>query len=208
MSKATEKSILVIGGSSGIGLKVSELCADAGMSVHIVGRNMDRLLEAKRILETKTSVEISQFDAHDHDEISNFFNTSKSFNHLVSMVGDVMGGGFISADIETVRHVVESKFFTNLAIAKAAFPKINTGGSMVFTAGTGGRAQHACGSYIGNIAINALVEGLAAELAPTIRVNSVCPTWTLTPFWRSVPQEQVLATKNAFFGKNTYEAYC
>ena len=46
--------------------------------------------------------------------------------------------------------------------------------------------------------IRALVEGLAVELAPRVRVNAVCPTWTLTPFWRDLPPEQVQATRDRF----------
>jgi NAD(P)-dependent dehydrogenase (short-subunit alcohol dehydrogenase family) len=121
-----------------------------------------------------------------------------AFDHLVSMVGDVMGGGFMKADIEVIRHVIDSKFLTNVRIAQLAGAKVREGGSLVFTSGTGGRAQDACASYVGNAGINALVEGLAVELAPKARVNAVSPTWTLTPFWRDVPKDQVEATRAHF----------
>jgi len=177
---------------------VAELAADQGATLVVVGRHRGRLDEAQRDLGKKTSVTTYQVDAHDHEALRGFFEAVGPFDHLVSMVGDVMGGGFLSADMATLRHVMESKFFTNVWIGKLAAAHVAPGGSLVFTSGTGGRAQHACGSYVGNLGINALVEGLAAELAPRARVNAVSPTWTLTPFWRDVPADQVAATQEQF----------
>ncbi len=71
------------------------------------------------------------------------------------MIGDVMGGGFLSADMDTIRHVMESKLFTNIRIGQLAAQHINQDGCIVFTSGTGGRAQDACASYLGNLGINA-----------------------------------------------------
>lgn len=109
-----------------------------------------------------------------------------------------MGGGFLSAPAAEIRRTIESKFFANLAIARLAAPLIRAGGSLTFTSGTGGRAQDAAGSYVGNLAIHALVEGLAVELAPRARVNAVAPTWTPTPLWKDVPEAELAATKVRF----------
>ena len=114
------------------------------------------------------------------------------------MVGDVMGGGFLDADLAVIRHAMESKFFTNVRIAQLAARKLRPGGSLVFTSGTGGRAQDACASHGGNLGINALVEGLAVELAPRARVNAVSPTWTVTPVWRAMPAAQIETTRKRF----------
>lgn len=198
MSDLQGKRVVIIGGSSGIGLRVAELAADQGAALVLVGRNRGRLDQAQRQLQTKTTVTHHQVDAHDHSGLRTLFATIGPFDHLVSMVGDVMGGGFLSADLDTIRHVLESKFFTNVLIGQLSAPRLTAGGSLTFTSGTGGRAQHACGSYVGNLGINALVEGLAAELAPRARVNAVSPTWTPTPFWRDVPADQVAATQRQF----------
>ncbi|QUN06038.1 SDR family oxidoreductase [Shewanella yunxiaonensis] len=198
-SALQHKRVVVIGGSSGIGLRVAELCAEAGAKLLIVGRNQQRLAAAQDKLSALGAiVETAQVDAHDHQALADFFANAGAFDHLVSMVGDVMGGGFLSADMAVIRHVLESKFFTNVRIGQLAANHINQGGSLVFTSGTGGRAQDACGSYIGNLGINALVEGLAVELAPKARVNAVSPTWTVTPFWRDLPAEQVAQIKAHF----------
>lgn len=195
----TRKVVVVIGGSSGIGLEVARVAAAGGAKLIIVGRNAERLTSAKSALEAVgASVDVFQADAHDNEALEALFSALPDFDHLVSMVGDVNGGGFLKNDVATIRHVIESKFLTNVRIGQLAAGKIRDGGSLVFTSGTGGRAQDACGSYVGNLGINALVEGLAVELAPRVRVNAVSPTWTATPFWRNVPDEQVVSTQRHF----------
>ncbi|XHH29239.1 SDR family NAD(P)-dependent oxidoreductase [Xanthomonas euroxanthea] len=159
--------MVVVGGSSGIGLRVAQLAADEGAQLLIVGRDSGRLQAAQADLQARgATVGTYQVDAHDHTALAALFDELPAFDHLVSMIGDVMGGGFIGADIAVIRHVIESKFFTNLRIGQLAAAKVREGGSLVFTSGTGGRAQDACASYVGNLGINALAEGLAVELAP------------------------------------------
>lgn len=200
MQSLNGKTLLIIGGSSGIGLRVAERAAAEGAQLIIAGRNQDRLAEVRPGLLAigAEKVSVVRLDAHDHAALAEFFARQQEFDHMVSMVGDVMGGGFATADMSVIRHVMESKFFTNVRIGQLAATRLRPGGSMVFTSGTGGRAQHACASYVGNLGINALVEGLAAELAPRIRVNAVSPTWTLTPFWRDVAPTQLANTRAHF----------
>lgn len=199
MGSLQHQTVAIIGGSSGIGFRVAQLAAEAGANLIVIGRDTGRLAEAKKMLETAgTKVETYAADAHDHEALEALFAVLPNVDHLVSMVGDVMGGGFLSASMTTIRHVMESKFFTNVKIGQLAAVKLNPGGSLVFTSGTGGRAQNACASYVGNLGINALVEGLAVELSPRVRVNAVSPTWTITPFWRDMPAEQLAATQQRF----------
>ncbi|KAF1049795.1 SDR family NAD(P)-dependent oxidoreductase [Xylophilus sp.] len=195
-----DRTVLVVGGSSGIGRRVAERAAEDGARLIIVGRNADRLAETAAALGGKAPfVATIQVDAHDHAALEAAFQSLPPVDHAVSMVGDVMGGGFLGADLAVIRHVIESKFFTNVRLAQLLAPQLRDGGSLVFTSGTGGRAQDACASYVGNLGINALVEGLAVELAPRgVRVNAVSPTWTLTPFWRDVPAEQIAAIRSRF----------
>jgi NAD(P)-dependent dehydrogenase (short-subunit alcohol dehydrogenase family) len=199
MSSLNGKDIIIVGGSSGIGLRVAQEAAREGANLILVGRDEKRLAAAREdVAAFGTLVETRQVDAHDHAALEAVFAALPEFDHLVSMVGDVMGGGFVNAEMSVIRHVMESKFFTNVRIGQLAAAKLREHGSLVFTSGTGGRAQNACASYVGNLGINALVEGLAAELAPRARVNAVSPTWTLTPFWRDTPKEQVAAIQRHF----------
>ena len=199
MSELTDRKVAIIGGSSGIGFRVAERAAAEGAQLILLGRNPQRLDEAKLCLQAQGArVDTVIVDAHDHAALERTFAALPALDHVVSMIGDVMGGGFLSASMEVIRHVIESKFFTNVKIGQLAATKLNPGGSLIYTSGTGGRAQDACASYVGNLGINALVEGLAVEMAPGRRVNAVSPTWTVTPFWRDVPPEQVAATQQHF----------
>lgn len=199
MVSLQHQTVAIIGGSSGIGFRVAQLAAEAGANLIVIGRHAGRLAEAKmRLTSAGATVETHAVDAHDNQALEGVFAGLPNIDHLISMVGDVMGGGFLSASLSTIRQVMESKFFTNVKIGQLAAKKLNTGGSLIFTSGTGGRAQDACASYVGNLGINALVEGLAVELAPRVRVNAVSPTWTITPFWRDMPAEQLEETRLRF----------
>lgn len=190
--------IVVIGGSSGIGYEVARQTHAQGAQLIILGRNPAKLHTAAEQLggEVKTVV----LDAHDDTALERFFSQLETVDHLVSMVGDSMSGGFLTTSPETMRHVLHSKFWTNWLIGKHAASKLRDGGSITFTAGTGGRAQDISASYVANLGLRALVEGLASELAPRIRVNAVAPTFmgTGTQFWKDVPVGELEKAQTAF----------
>ncbi|WP_409076477.1 SDR family oxidoreductase (plasmid) [Pantoea sp. C3] len=200
MATLKDKHLVVIGGSSGIGFSVAQKASMQGAEITLIGRNSDRLGEAKNLLQNQGARirATLAIDAHDHMALRHLFPLIEPFDHLVSMVGDAMGGGFLNADMALIEQVMHSKFLTNVLIGKLASEKVSDGGSLTFTAGTGGRAQHACASYVGNQGIVSLTQGLAAEIAPRCRVNCVAPTWTVTPFWRHQPVEQVEQTRQHF----------
>src|SRR5262249_41820504 len=66
----------------------------------------------------------SILDAHDETALARFFATVARFDHLVSMVGDSMAGGFLETSPDTMRHVMQSKFWTNWMIARHSAPKV------------------------------------------------------------------------------------
>ncbi|EKS6332933.1 TPA: SDR family oxidoreductase [Enterobacter hormaechei] len=200
MAELQGKHLLIIGGSSGIGFEVAQRAGIEGATIMLMGRSQEKLDEARALLAAQ-GIKVSELiacDAHDHTALNRCFKSISSFDHLVSMVGDAMGGGFLAADMSTIEQVIHSKCLTNILIGKLASKKLHEGGSITFTSGTGGKAQHACASYIGNLAIQALAQGLAAEIAPKGRVNTVAPTWTATPFWRKVSPDEVEKTRQHF----------
>ena len=107
------------------------------------------------------------------------------------MIGDTMAGGFLQTPIDTMRHVLHSKFWTNLLIARFAAPLVRDRGSMTFTSGSGVRAQEAAASYVANEALAAMAQGLGSELSPRVRVNVVAPAFMDTALWRAKPREDV-----------------
>jgi NAD(P)-dependent dehydrogenase (short-subunit alcohol dehydrogenase family) len=182
-----QQAVVVIGGSSGIGREVARRAAAAGARITIVGRDRSKLEVAARDLGPE--VDAVAFDAHNEGAVERFFDRLDPVDHVVSMVGDSMAGGFLDTSAQTMREVLHSKFWTNWVIGRAAAPRVREGGSLTFTAGTGGRPHEISATYVANLGIGALVEGLATELAPRVRVNAVAPTFmgSATSFWRSVP---------------------
>lgn len=195
----TNRTILIFGGTSGFGLCVATLAGRAGARLHITGRIRDKLEHAVTMLRADgANVTGHVVDAADGPGLAAFFASIEPFDHLVSLAGGFMGGGFLDAPVETIRKAIEEKLFANLAIARLAVPKLRDGGSMVFTSGSGGRPHNASGAIVGNDGIRTLVQGLAVEIAPRARVNAVAPTWTPTSLWRDMPQEQIEATRKQF----------
>jgi NAD(P)-dependent dehydrogenase (short-subunit alcohol dehydrogenase family) len=193
-----QKTVLVIGGSSGIGYEVARQTRALGARLTIVGRDQTKLAAAAGKL--GGTVKTAVLDAHDDAAQEEFFSKLTAVDHLVSMVGDSMAGGFLATTPETMRHVLHSKFWSNWLIGKHAAPKVRAGGSITFTAGTGGQAQEISASYVANLGIGALVQGLASELAPRVRVNAVSPTFMGkgTAFWKDMPPQELKKTIAGF----------
>jgi NAD(P)-dependent dehydrogenase (short-subunit alcohol dehydrogenase family) len=193
-----QKLVVIIGGSSGIGFEIARQTSALGARLTIVGRDQAKLAAAAEKL--GGTVKTAVLDAHDDTAREEFFAKLATIDHLVSMVGDSMAGGFLATTPETMRHVLHSTFWSNWLIGKYAAPKLRDGGSITFTAGTGGRAQEISASYVANLGVGALAQGLASELAPRVRVNAVSPTFMGkgTAFWKDVPPQELKKTIAGF----------
>jgi NAD(P)-dependent dehydrogenase (short-subunit alcohol dehydrogenase family) len=190
------KVVVIIGGSSGIGLAVGVQARAQGAILVLVGRNADKLEHAAAQVGAGTVTVVA--DAHDHAKLEDLFGRLPPFDHLVSLVGDTMAGGYLDAPLDVMRHVIESKFWTNLLIGRLAARRVRDGGSLVFTSGIGARAHEASASYTANAALSCMVEGMASELAPRVRVNVVAPSFMDTALWRGSDREYVARRKEGF----------
>jgi len=182
--------VVIIGGSSGIGLAIAHQARAQGASLVIVGRDPVKLSTAVSEL-GGGDVQSIVGDAHDHAALEKLIAALREHDHLVSMIGDTMAGGFLRTPLDTMRHVLDSKFWTNLLIARFAAPLVRDGGSMTFTSGSGVRAQDAAASYVANGALAALAQGLGSELGPRVRVNVVAPAFMDTALWRAKPRQDI-----------------
>ena len=177
MAPLMGKKIVVIGGSSGIGLGVAEAAVGAGAEVVIVSRSQERLAAAERRL-AEARVTTFAADMTKETEIALLFDTVGAFDHLVSTAGAPPPGDPIAdTDVEIVRRFIDSKLIGAVLVAKYAAGTLRRGGSMTFTSGInkdkppvpGGAVVTAIAGTFGYLA-----HALALELAPT-RVNIVSP---------------------------------
>lgn len=125
MAELQGKHLLIIGGSSGIGFEVAQRAGIEGATIMLMGRSQEKLDEARALLAAQ-GIKVSELiacDAHDHTALNRCFKSISSFDHLVSMVGDAMGGGFLAADMSTIEQVIHSKCLTNILIGKLASKK-------------------------------------------------------------------------------------
>lgn len=186
------RRVLILGGTSGFGLEIARLAAAEGAYLTLIGRDGEKALAvAEEFRGRGVTVAASGLDATDGAALADFVKQIEPVDHVVSMIGGAMGGGFLEAAPETIREAIEGKFFANLSIARAIASILPAGGSLTFTAGAGGRPDNASGAVVGNEAIASLVRGLAVELSPGVRVNAVAPTWTPTPLWRDMREAEV-----------------
>jgi NAD(P)-dependent dehydrogenase (short-subunit alcohol dehydrogenase family) len=186
-----KKTVLVIGGSSGIGLAVATLAAQAGGRIVLIGRDADKLTDVtQKFAAHKRDVRAYSIDATDDDALQAVMSELCEVDHVVSMVGGGLEGVFVANSSLGVVDDIESRALAASRIAKVVAPHLNAGGSLTLTSGPSGAAHNGLGAVVGNAAIRLQVEKLAVDLAPKIRVNAVAPTWMDTPMWRKVSEEQ------------------
>jgi NAD(P)-dependent dehydrogenase (short-subunit alcohol dehydrogenase family) len=193
----TDQRIVLMGGSSGIGLATARMLVEAGAQVAITGRSQEKLNTALAQLGERATGAV--VDATSLSDLRAFFKTSGPFQHLVIAVSGAVGvGSFRQLDLAELRRGYEAKFWAHVAIAQTSLDTLQSDGSLTFI--TAGSARAALPGTVGlaaiNGALNAMVPTLALELRP-LRVNAVCPGIILTPWWDRVPEQ----TRNTIFAQ-------
>jgi NAD(P)-dependent dehydrogenase (short-subunit alcohol dehydrogenase family) len=190
--------VVIIGGSSGIGLATAERLIGE-YAVTIVGRDADRLASA---VGKVPGVNAVAADAAEAASIGAALDEIGSFDHLVLALGSRRGAGpFANIGIEEVRLGFAEKVFPQFQAAQLALPHLSQSGSLTFIGAMSARVAMAGVAGIGaaNAAIEALVPVLAVELRP-LRVNGVSPGVIDTPWWDFLPAEQKRAGFDQFAG--------
>jgi NAD(P)-dependent dehydrogenase (short-subunit alcohol dehydrogenase family) len=191
------KRVVIVGGSSGIGLAVAEEAASQGAEVVIVSSNSERVQKAVKSIGGKAQGQA--VDVSDEKAIESFFTKLGAFDHLVFTAGDSLHVRELAlTDLKQARRAFELRYWSALATVKYGSPQIRKGGSVVLTTGIAGQrpqsgwviAASVCGT------IEALTRALAVELAP-IRVNAVSPGVVRTNLWQNMStseREQLFAS--------------
>lgn len=183
----TNQNIVIIGGSSGIGLAVAKLIAAEGAKITIASRTKERL--EKAAAEIDGEVEIDTIDTLNESSIQEFFIRHENIDHLLNFAGDSMAGGVLDTDIAVAKNAIESKFWGQFYIGRYGGVKINPTGSLTFTGGSGPRPHQAIATVAANEGVKALIEALAKELAP-VRVNAISPYYVNTPMWSGMENQE------------------
>jgi NAD(P)-dependent dehydrogenase (short-subunit alcohol dehydrogenase family) len=168
------RTVVVIGGSAGIGLETARAARGEGAEVILAGRDPGRL---ERAAQEVGAARTSAFDATDADAVGRFF---AEFDAPVAHVLVTAGGPYYAPlaemDMQAARRNVADELMLPLVVARHAVGKVAAGGTLLFVGGTGGRRRGPGLSVIGAItaALPALVANLAVEIAP-VRVNLIAP---------------------------------
>ncbi len=185
------QKIVVVGGSSGLGLAIAQATAKLGAEVIIAGRSKAKLEKARQ---TIGPAEIRILDVTKETELAQGFSSIGPFDHLVTTAADFIMGPFTIMETREAKRFFDSKFWGQYCAAKYAVPHMRKGGSITFFCGF--RSQRPMMHFSAGAAINAAIEGLtralALELAP-LRVNAISPGNIITPVWDVVPEKERMA---------------
>ena len=188
------QTVVVIGGSAGIGLETARLARAEGAEVILTGRNPDRLKDAAGELGALSS---AAFDATDDQQLEHFFDElAGPIDHLMLSGSGPYYAPLAEMDFEQARQDIDRHVLLPMRVARQVTGKMRPGGSLVFISGTGGRHRGVGLSLIGAItaATPALVANLAVELAP-IRANVIAPGFVDTPLSASLLGEELDARR-------------
>jgi len=187
MNQLTGRKIVVMGGTSGIGLAAARQLAADGASVVVTGRNPGKIA---RVRQDNASLKAESVDASSSQALSAFYHSLGSFDDLVLSVSGAKGAGpFGALDPAELLAGFQEKFFAQLCAAQAALPYLRKDGSLTFISAISARAANpgTAGLAAINGAIEAMVKPLAKELRP-LRVNAISPGAVETPWWDSLPR--------------------
>lgn len=177
------KKVVVVGGSSGIGLATAEIAKQEGADVVIASRNAEKLKAA----EIKLGVKAIAVDVTSDDSVVNLFRQCGVVDHVVVTAAQLKTGPFKTVAMDDVRATLEAKVWGAWRVARSA--DIRQGGSLTLVSGflsIRPRPNSAIVS-VANGALESLTRALALELAP-IRVNCVSPGLIDTPIRAAMPE--------------------
>lgn len=191
--------VLVVGGSSGIGLAVARAVAAEGAHVLIASRSAQKLEKAKA--QVDGDAQTWPVDFSEEESVINFFGNVGALDHLVVTASEELVGPFLDLNSTIARRQFDSKYWVQYYAAKYGAPKLTDGGSITLFSGAASARPRPSYSALASVngAIEALGRALAVELAPT-RVNVVSPSIIDTPVHTRLPDNERAAFFNSMVG--------
>ena len=184
------QTVVLVGGSAGIGLETARRARAEGADVILTGRNAERLRAAADDVGAR---QVAAFDATDAAELTRFFEgLSGTIDHVLVTAGGPSYRPLLEMTADDVREALSGHVVLDLEVARHAAPKMRPGGSLVFMGGTGGRRiDHRLGIVpAATAALPAFTASLALELAP-IRVNLIAAGFVDTPLSATLLGDQL-----------------
>jgi NAD(P)-dependent dehydrogenase (short-subunit alcohol dehydrogenase family) len=185
----TGQTIVVIGGSAGIGLETARLARAEGAGVIVTGRdpgNLERAateLAAEPSAEGSSAVGSAAFDATDPAALDRFFaGLPETVDHVMVTGPGPYYAPLADLDRERAHRDFDAHIWLAIAVTQHAVGRVRPGGTLIFIGGTGGRRRGPGLSLIaaGTAAMPALIANLAVEAAP-VRVNLIAAGFVDTP---------------------------
>jgi NAD(P)-dependent dehydrogenase (short-subunit alcohol dehydrogenase family) len=179
------QTVVVIGGSAGIGLETARCARLEGAEVVITARNPERLARAADDVGASRT---DAFDALNSDRLSEFFaGLPGPIDHILWTGSGPYYAPLAELDLAEVRRDIEAHLLVPVQLAREAVDRVRPGGTLVFIGGTGGRRPAAGLGLISALtaAMPAPVATLAVEVAP-VRVNLVAAGFVDTPLSASL----------------------
>lgn len=184
------QTVVVIGGTAGIGLETARRARAEGARLILTGRNPERLQCTASEVE---AISTAAFDATDPAPLERFFrDLPTTIDHVMVTAGRPTYGRLLDMDFAQARRALDEHLLLFVQVARHAAGKVRPGGTLLFMGGTGGRRP---GIGIGmastvTAALPALTANLALELAP-VRVNLIAAGFVDTPLSASLLGEEL-----------------
>jgi NAD(P)-dependent dehydrogenase (short-subunit alcohol dehydrogenase family) len=189
------QTVVLIGGSAGIGLETARRARAEGAEVILTGRNPDRLRQAALEVGAQRT---AAFDASDTAALAGFFEDLPApIDHVMVTAGGPRYGPLLEMDSAQVREALSDHVVLALEVARNAVGKMRPGGTLLFMGGTGGRRiGHGLGiASAATAALPPFAAALALEVAP-VRVNLIAAGFVDTPLSASLLGDQLEERRN------------
>jgi NAD(P)-dependent dehydrogenase (short-subunit alcohol dehydrogenase family) len=179
------QSVVLIGGTSGMGLETARRVRAEGANVILTGRDPERL---QRAALTVDALSTAAFDATDVASLERFFlDLPAPIDHVMVTAGGAYYASLTEMDFAQARRALDEHLWLVLQVARAAATRVRPGGTLLFMTGTAARRPGVGLAIAATLAaaLPAVTANLALELAP-VRVNLIAAGFVDTPLSASL----------------------
>ena len=172
--------VIIVGGSSGLGLATARAALARGAQVTVTGRSLERL---RAVQSEFSGLETAAVDALDEAAMQTFLQSRDGIDHLFVTIGSYVADHHLEPAMSSLRGPLDTRLVSALHATKYALAKMSKKGSITLMSGTA-VARPIPGTSLSSAscgAVEGLMRGLAVDLAP-IRVNALRAGFFDTPF--------------------------